>query len=242
MQYCYNHSILMIILCMIAGVLMMDSHVEGAGPPHRDHVDLEQFARDVKDHDGHLSLITKHGRRFVADVLVCGEKITDSWVVDLSRHPHLTQLTLIDTSTTKMGLQVLAENNHRLQRLALQSNSLTAVDLAVLPLMKSVTSLSLQMPKASKGLFPILRKCERLESLSLLDCPIGDDEISGVANCEQLESLSLRSSSLSDASLPVFARLPHLRFLELIGSQVTKDGVSRLKKVKPSLLVTVRDE
>jgi hypothetical protein len=75
----------------------------------------------------------------------------------------------------------------------------------------------------------------------LSDPRVNDDTLAIAGSLPYVEVLSIRSPNVTDAGLVHLERLSRLLSLNLVGTQVTPEGVARLRKALPRLmLVEVR--
>ena len=81
---------------------------------------------------------------------------------------------------------------------------------------------------------------ERAVYVHLNDHPVDDQWLSTLQGLKHIEGLSIKSENLTDEGLVHLNCLPFLRSLHLVDTQVTADGIQRLRDSVPSLRLVER--
>ena len=82
-----------------------------------------------------------------------------------------------------------------------------------------------------------IAKCGNLEILEIDKTPITDTDILHLKSLTKLSSLKVYDTKVSDESIAVFKGLSSLEKLYVKGSAISTDGISNLKKERPSLVL-----
>jgi hypothetical protein len=93
-------------------------------------------------------------------------------------------------------------------------------------------SMPRQRARVDDGMSEIVR-LPKLKRLVLVGTDIGDAGMRHVGALTELEELDLWGTSVSDASVDVLAGLQKLKKLYLTDTQMTSDGISRLRDALP---------
>ncbi|MEW4486686.1 protein kinase [Thalassoglobus sp. JC818] len=80
---------------------------------------------------------------------------------------------------------------------------------------------SLNYSPNSLDFVKVMSELPNLESLSIVDCPLHDEDLAAISGCEELTTLTLSSRFLTPACVDHFAVLPNLKSLQLESPQLT---------------------
>ncbi len=141
-----------------------------------------------------------------------GQSITDTFMRNLSRCPHLRQIHLNDTHISDTGLVSLGG-------------------------LQSLTVLHLAETNITDSGIAHLAKLPSLTSLNLSQTKITDSGMGELAKCSTLQWLAISYTRVTDRGLSQLASLPKLTALYATGTDVTDAGVASFRKARPSCAV-----
>jgi hypothetical protein len=84
-----------------------------------------------------------------------------------------------------------------------------------------------------------LASLPNLRELSLVDTRVSFGGLRMLAGCSALGKLSLHGASFDDPGVHLFQPPPGLKWLELIGTGVTGDGLGRLRAAHPEIEIVL---
>lgn len=100
-----------------------------------------------------------------------------------------------------------------------------------------LTQLSLEATKITSGITPLVARCVAIEELDLSFTGIGDSTIKAIPPAAPLDTLWLTGSLVSDKAIEKIASIKSLTAVDLQRTQVTEDGILRLRQLRPDLNV-----
>jgi hypothetical protein len=162
------------------------------------------------------------------EVFVANDRITDTGLARLGRHPRLVELGLAGSQVTDRGLAFL-HNYSGLQRLDLSGTRVTdagMVSLARLPLKQ----LALGAGITQQGI-QALAGMKTLEQLDISQTHVGDEGYSIIMAWPCLHTL-FAGRPLTDKGLERLSHVGSLRRLDLTGAHITDKGVQALGHLK----------
>lgn len=191
-------------------------------------------------------------------------KITDDGLRGIQDLPKLKTLDLYNTDVTDAGMQYM-KNLQALEELDLNGSMITIEGLKIisgLPNLRKVSYpgsihdidffragiLNMIKVKTSVGLsscgitdaeLALLENMTALETLILSRNKITDNGLSSFKGLSRLSYLDLASNKITDGGIEQLAGLKRLRTLDLKGNRVTQKGAASLKKMLPSVNITV---
>ncbi|HEY4308210.1 MAG TPA: hypothetical protein VGN12_02060 [Pirellulales bacterium] len=134
-----------------------------------------------------------------------GPGFRDEHFRQLPQHKRLFTLSLTGTGVSDAGLAGIAVAMPELRSLRITSCPLTGVN------------------------FACLRSCQNLNSLSLYQCAITDDDVAGIAQLDELRFLTMsRDFQLTDEALRHIGVMTNLTWLDVQGAWFTDNGAQHL--------------
>ncbi len=103
---------------------------------------------------------------------------------------------------------------------------------------KEATNINIKNPQIPPESLRYLRHLTGLRHLWLDGAPVNDASLAYLDGMERLENLSLTFCEITDAGLEHFKRRKDLRVLWLWSTQVSRDGVDRLREALPDCHIT----
>jgi hypothetical protein len=163
--------------------------------------------------------------------------VTDEGLKALRGHTALPQLDLSGTRITDAGLRELKDLKH-LRMLAVRATRVTDAGLAELSALTGLQDLQLNGTKVTDAGMKHLQKLRGLRRLALNGTAVTAAGLNHLKDLPGLRTLALARTKLGDADLAIFTSPQHfkaLRDLQVDGTQVTAQGLSRLRKARPGL-------
>jgi internalin A len=167
-----------------------------------------------------------------------GVPLTDPDLAALRGLTDLVHLEINSPDITDLGLAHLS-GLVELRRLHLSGTQVTAAGIAHLRGLTKLQDLNLALTKVES--LETCRPLASLTSLTLARTPIGDAGLAPVSEpgFAGLIRLNLFNTRVSDAGLMHLRGLPTLRYVDLVGSDVTASGIAEFQKVRPTVNVSV---
>jgi len=169
--------------------------------------------------------------------------ITDRGLSHITKLRELEYLNLGYTFVTDGGMRWVAMLG-RLRFLGLEATSITDRGLQHLENLTELEMLWLAFTSVTDEGLKYLRNMKKLRFLDLRNCLISDAgvvHLAGLTNLEHLIFAARRhppdyvpEAALTDASIPYLARLKKLKYLNLLGSLITEQGLAVLRKELPN--------
>jgi len=82
-----------------------------------------------------------------------------------------------------------------------------------------------------------VKKLTELDALYLRQVRISDADVKRLASLPHLKSLIVGYSSITDEAVPSIASMKALRRIDLYGTQLTPQGIARLRESRPDLII-----
>ncbi len=158
-----------------------------------------------------------------------GTQVSDQGLVHLHRFPQLRFLWLDETLVTDAGL-VHLKQLPQLQKLYLSRTKTGGSGLGALAELPNLVYLSLKEVEINAEAVRQLRRIKQLHSLGLDLTNATDEMVAQLAGHENLQELWLTKTAVTDACLEYLQQLPSLRRVYLNGSQVSEEGVARIRE------------
>ena len=152
--------------------------------------------------------------------------ITDDALQSLADHGQLGELELAHTQIAGQGLKHLA--SLPLQRLTINSRTVTAEGLQAMAELHALRQLELQCQEISLADLPALGRLEQLESLDAYYTPAGKNGVEVLRGLARLKKLVLASEQVNDDSIAAINTLTALEELHVSGSHISDNGLSSL--------------
>ena len=157
--------------------------------------------------------------------------VADAGLVYLQGMNQLQELNLEGTKVTDAGLVHLKDLN-QLQELNLSETPVADGGLENLALLSKLQTLSLRKTNVTGAGLRNLEGLKRLKSLDLGN-HITDAGLAHLKGMIQLESLWLHDSPVTDVGVTYLEKLQHLQVLGFAGTEVSDEGVRRLRVALP---------
>ena len=206
--------------------------------PHIEALSLENS--QVTD----AGLASLHELKQLRELNLAGCQITDAGLEPLS---HLTELTMLNLNETQVIGTELSQLTklRQLESLFLQRTPVTFEQTAPLTGLEKLKILHLAGTNTGRGIERAITGLPSLERLYLNETRIEDADIPALAtaiaeNCPRFKGLFIEKTSLSDEiidSLSPLTNLPEFTLLHIQGTQITKAGLARLRKLLPEVNV-----
>jgi Leucine-rich repeat (LRR) protein len=163
----------------------------------------------------HLAKLTK-----LRNLRISKSAITDSVAKTLAKIP---SLEIIDVSQTSFGDKGLAE-------------------LKTLPKLKKLNLYTTKITDNGLGVLKDFKSAKTLVWLNIDKCVLTDAAVVKLAPLEKLEWLHLGRTALSDAGLETLANYQTLKEVSITNTNVTKNGVAKLKAALPNCKINENTE
>ena len=163
-----------------------------------------------------------------------GPSIQDSDLQKIEDWSYLERLNLNKTSITDDGLRFLTRLVN-LQQIDSYKNKITDAGLKYLRDLDDLRILKVWGANISGEGFVYLKNLTKLRYLSIPDSTAPKMNLQSLPQLESVESLVLDGTSTTDHELEYIAKMPNLRWVNLVKTKITKDGIGYLKSVNVSL-------
>ena len=120
-----------------------------------------------------------------------------------------------------------------------QAASVTDRGLKILAAYKDLKALTLRDVPAKCAVLADLPHPEKLRTLNVAQSGITDAEITSLGNMSDLEKLILNETAITDAAVDTLVELKSLKTLEATQTQLSTDGVKRLRAGLPDCAIRV---
>jgi internalin A len=161
--------------------------------------------------------------------------VTDDGMKTIAALGKLERLYLRDIGITDQGIKTLSamKNLNTVRLIEIMAGDESAAALARLPRLKS---LHFRQAMISAEGLEELAKSTSLAELVMEDCGLDNQGVASLAGLKTLESLNLRDNpEISDEAIAALIKMSSLKQVDLRGTVVTSEGISRLKAERPEL-------
>ena len=166
---------------------------------------------------------------------LCGTRVTDRGMAHV-KDMELDNLELRDTAITDKGIEIIGGITS-LGSLHLERTAVTDEGLQSLAQRKQTWSLHLDGTGITDAGLTYLQPHE-FDRLSLNGARITDEGVLNLQAVKSLGRLYLKDTQITDAGLGHFAKIERLHVLDLTGTQVTAEGIAKLKEALPRCNIT----
>jgi hypothetical protein len=178
-----------------------------AAPPTDEEAVLSFLSID----DDHLAANVP--ARPLSELCLAGCQITPRGLLHVRPSPQLNHLTLIGPTLDVAAIERLICNPESIRQLNLERTGIDA----------SIANL--------------LRACVQLSELDLSNTGVGDAAVQALDSAPRLTTLWLTGTKVSDAAITSIAGLPKLGDVDLQRTEVTAEGLDRLRRLRPELTI-----
>lgn len=161
-------------------------------------------------------------------------RVSDGVVQSNSASGPLTELCLSGSQVTARGLATIRASNS-LRWIDLTNLNVSSEDVRrLVPVPSSLEQLSLESTEVDDTLADWMATAKQIIELDLSHTRCGDATVFALADHDGLRTLWLTGSTITDASIPVLSRMQSIESIDLQRSQVTDEGLAKLKISHPN--------
>lgn len=218
----------------VSGVNFTDEGVKHLlGLPQLTELDLRNCRKVTKD--GIAATADKKSLRVLK---IGGGTINDEILAVVAGMGNLTSLSLDNCDISDQGVEQL----HTLGLTDLtiyQAASVTDQGLSSLRYFDGLRSLTLRDIPATCAALALLPNPDEMRTLNVAQSAITDEQVKFLQAMIRLERLILNETNVTDACIDDLAKLKNLKYLEATQTQLSPEGVAKLRSVLPECKIRV---